>query len=209
MPPNKPSRYRHSRENGNPVIFKGFLDARLRGHDAFGFKREFFSAVPFLAVLFLLAGCGYHLVGTGSGSLPSYIKTLSIPVFVNASPEPEIQIEMTRAIREAFINDGRLKVVGDEKAHLLMKGKVISYELRPVAFSQKDVASEYWVLLGVEIEMTDEVKKKPYLKQKFNTRWDYKSTTSVTSSEVARQEALNQAYRDLANRLVSIVIEKF
>ncbi|MBI4389895.1 MAG: hypothetical protein HY580_06920 [Nitrospinae bacterium] len=172
-------------------------------------KRFQFSYVPFLAVLFLLAGCGYHLVGTGSGSLPSYIKNLSIPVFANTSPEPEIQNEMTRAIREAFINDGRLKVVGDEKAHLTMKGKVISYELRPVAFSQQDVASEYWVLLGVEIEVTDEVKKKPYLKQKFNTRWDYKSTASVIDAEAARQEALNQAYRDLANRLVSIVIEKF
>ena len=58
---------------------------------------------------FLFSGCGYHLVGTGS-SLPSHLKTISIPVFKNTSSQPEIHRELTSAVLEAFISDGRLKV---------------------------------------------------------------------------------------------------
>ncbi len=162
-----------------------------------------------LAALFLLPACGYHLVGTGS-SLPSHVKTLAIPVFKNTSSEPQLQRDLTNAVRQAFISDGRLKVVSKNKqGHLLMKGTLESYELRPVSFNSDDVAIENWVILGVKILVEDQVKEQKYLNQKFITKWDYLAPENVTLAEANRREALQEAYRDFAIRLVSAVIDKF
>lgn len=159
-------------------------------------------------VALLAGGCGYHLVGKET-SLPPHLKTMVIPLFGNSTQEPELQRDLTSIIRESFINDGRLKIVGENKADLLMKGVLFQYELRPISFDRQDIAVEYWVILGVDIEVIDQVKKKTYVKQKFTTKWDYKASAVVANSEASRQLALSEAYRDLASRLVSIVIEKF
>ena len=156
----------------------------------------------------LFSSCGYHLVGYGS-ALPSHIRTIAIPVFKNTSTEPNIHRDATDAIRQIFIIDGRLRLVDTSKADLLMRGTLTDYQLRAVSFSGKDVAEEYIVRLGGQIEAYDRVKKKILLAQKFVTQWDYKATSGVTGSESARFAALKEAYDDLGGRLVSVIIEQF
>ena len=162
----------------------------------------------FLAAMLGIAGCGYHLAGTGS-SLPSHIHTIAIPVFTNSSSEPEIERELTRSVRDSFIRDGRLKVANKNRADLVMKGKLTYYNLRAVSFSSSDVATEYWVELRVDIDVFDQVKNETFLKQNLFTKWDYTSSEDVANSETARLAALDEAYRELGNRLVSLVIEQF
>lgn len=161
-----------------------------------------------LTFVLLFPGCGYHLVGYGS-ALPPHIRTIAIPVFQNSSPEPNIHRDVTDAIRQIFIMDGRLKLVGINKADLILRGTLINYQLRAVSFSGKDVAEEYIVNLGVQVEAYDRIKNKTLLKQKFITQWDYRATSGVIDSESARFVALKEAYDDLGGRLVSIIIEQF
>ena len=160
-----------------------------------------------LAVI-LTAGCGYHLVGYGS-SLPAHIKTIAIPTFKNSSIEPNIHRDATDSIRRAFISDGRLKLIGARRADLIIKGTLINYQLQPVSFSAQDTVDEYIIRLGVQIEAYDRIKKRILVKQEFNTQWDYRVTSSVIDSELAKNTALIEAYNDLADRLVSIIIEQF
>lgn len=162
-----------------------------------------------LIVLILISACGYHLTGTGTASLPKHLKTVAIPVFSNTSTEPDIHRNMTNIIRQSFINDGRLKVVNRKNADLVMRGILNSYALQAVSFNSNDIAVEYYVLLGVAIDVKDMVKRKPFLKQNFTTKWDFRTTADVINSEAARQTALNNAYKELGNRLVSIVIDQF
>jgi hypothetical protein len=68
---------------------------------------------------------------------------------------------------------------------------------------------EYIIRLGVQIEAYDRIKKKILFKQEFNTQWDYRVTSSVIDSESAKNTALIEAYNDLSDRLVSIIIEQF
>ena len=160
-----------------------------------------------LAVI-LTAGCGYHLVGYGS-SLPAHIKTIAIPTFKNSSIEPNIHRDATDSIRRAFISDGRLKLTNARRADLIIKGTLINYQLQPVSFSAQDTVDEYIIRLGTQIEAYDRIKKKILFKQEFNTQWDYRVTSSVIDSELAKNTALIEAYNDLADRLVSIIIEQF
>ena len=161
-----------------------------------------------LTGLIVISACGYHLTGTGT-TLPPHLKTVSIPVFQNTSSEPDIHRDMTNVIRQSFINDGRLKVVNRDKADLVMKGVLNYYTLQAVSFDSNDVALEYYVALGVDIKVNDMVKRKQFLKQNFTTKWDFRTNDDVINSEAARQVALNDAYKELGNRLVSIVIDQF
>ena len=167
--------------------------------------RRFLSIT--LAVI-LTAGCGYHLVGYGS-SLPAHIKTIAIPTFKNSSIEPNIHRDATDSIRRAFIADGRLKLIGTRRADLIIKGTLINYQLQPVSFSAQDTVDEYIIRLGTQIEAYDRIKKRILFKQEFNTQWDYRVTSSVIDSESAKNTALIEAFNDLADRLVSIIIEQF
>ena len=171
---------------------------------------KFFRSILYIPVIILFfSGCsGYHLSGYGS-ALPSYIRSISIPVFKNSSSEPSIQRDVTDAVRRAFISDGRLKVADTRKADLLMRGTLTDYQLRAVAFNSEDSAEEYVVRLGIQVEAYDRIKKKIIFNQKFTTQWDYRSTSSVVDSDSAKHTALKEAYADLADRLVSITIERF
>ncbi|MBC8285088.1 MAG: hypothetical protein H8E32_14840 [Nitrospinae bacterium] len=157
---------------------------------------------------FLFLGCGYHLVGTGN-TLPPHLKTISIPVFENSSSQPEIHRELTSAILQSFISDGRLKVVKKGDADLAMTGTLSYYNTRSASFNAQDLVSDIIIEIEVEVEVIDRVKDKIFLKKKLKNQWDYKSNSDISATETARLDALDQAYADLGNRLVSLIIDQF
>ncbi len=162
-----------------------------------------------LPLLVVLSACGYQVTGLQSTNLPKHIQSLAVPVFENTSSEPTIQRPFTEELRRAFINDGRLQLAGEKRADLVMKGTLTGYSIRAVAFDANDVATEYWVYLNVNVKVTDRTEGTVHLNKKLQTRWDYRASSSVTSSEISRQEALSQAYRDLSERLVSLLLDQF
>jgi len=163
-----------------------------------------------ISILFLifLFGCGYHVSGTG-GSLSKGFRTISIPVFDNDSNEPLIQRQFTDAVRQAFLTDGRLRLSSPDKADLLLNGLIKRYSRRSVAFNRDDVVTESIITLDIYVEVMDQINEKIYMKNSMSTKWDYRSDSLLINTEAARQTALHEAYRDLALRVVSLVIDKF
>jgi len=157
---------------------------------------------------FLFSGCGYHLVGLGT-SLPSHLKTISIPVFKNTSSQPEIHRELTSAVLEAFISDGRLKVAKKGKANLIMEATLTYYKKRNVAFGTQDLVSNIIIEVEIELKVTDQVKNEIFMQEKLKTQWDYISTSDIAATERARLEALDLGFQDLGRRLVSLLIDQF
>ena len=157
---------------------------------------------------FLFSGCGYHLVGTGS-SLPPHLKTIFISVFKNTSSQPEIHRELTRAVLETFINDGRLKVARKDDADLIMDGVLTYYTKRNVAFGSEDLVSNIIIEVEIELKVTDQIKNKIIIQEKLKTQWDYKSTSDIATTERARLEAIDLGFQDLGRRLVSLLIDQF
>ena len=154
------------------------------------------------------SGCGYHLVGTGK-ALPSHIKTIHIPVFENISSQPEIHRQLTSFVLQSFISDGRLKIVNKDEADLIVDATLSYYNLRNVAFSSQDLVSDIIIELEIDLKVTDQVKNEIFIKKKLKQQWDYKSTPDLADTETARLEALDQAYIDFGNRLVSLIIDQF
>ena len=154
------------------------------------------------------SGCGYHLVGTGSG-LPPHIKTIHIPVFKNTSSQPEIHRQLTSFVLQSFISDGRLKIVKKDEADLIVEATLSYYNLRNVAFSSQDLVSDIIIELHIDLKVTDQVKNNIFMEKELKQQWDYKSTPDLADTETARLEALDQGYIDFGNRLVSLIIDQF
>ena len=157
---------------------------------------------------FLFSGCGYHLVGMGS-SLPSHLKTISIPVFKNTSSQPEIHRELTSAVLKTFINDGRLKLAKKDDADLIMDATLTYYQKRNVSFGSQDLVSNIILEFRVQLKVTDQVKNKIFIEKEVKTQWDYKSTSDIAATERARLKALDLGFQDLGRRLVSLLIDQF
>ena len=163
----------------------------------------------FLAIYWLFfSGCGYRLVGTGNALL-THIKTIHIPVFENTSSQPEIHRQLTSFVLQSFISDGRLKIVKKDDADLIVEATLRYYNLRNVAFSSQDLVSDIIIELEIDLKVTDQVKNEIFIKKKLKQQWDYKSTPDLADTETARLEALDQAYIDFGNRLVSLIIDQF
>jgi hypothetical protein len=109
--------------------------------------------LPVILALALLSSlsCGY----TASTSLPGHIKTIAIPVFRNETLEYLIEEELTNTVVEHFVNDNRLRIVGEKEASSILLGTVTSYEHKVFSYSAGEVAQEYEVIIKVAIEFKD------------------------------------------------------
>jgi hypothetical protein len=64
---------------------------------------------PVFAAAAMIAGCGYHM-GGGISSYPQ-IRTVAVPVFINSTFEPALEMPVTSALKNAIIRDGHWRVV--------------------------------------------------------------------------------------------------
>jgi outer membrane lipopolysaccharide assembly protein LptE/RlpB len=165
--------------------------------------------VGILLAILPLAGCGYNLVGRGRTKLPAHITTIAVPLFGNRTLEPELEKDVTGAVREAFIRDGRLKVVDSERAVSLLEGQLRGYTLEAVAFDIQDRVTQYRVVIGVHITYKDTVNDKVLIDQDFSAREEFQVSTAITSREAAKVSSRKVAADELAEQLVNLILEGF
>ena len=90
-----------------------------------------------------------------------------------------------------------------------MDGKLSYYNLRNVAFSSQDLVSDIIIELHIDLKVIDQVKNEIFMEKELKQQWDYKSTPDLADTETARLDALDQAYIDFGNRIVSLIIDQF
>jgi hypothetical protein len=85
-----------------------------------------------LAAALLLTGCmGYKL----GGAKPAGINSVTMAPVINATGEPAIELQITRAMRQQIQFDGRLELVNERKnADSIMEITLTDYHLEPIAY---------------------------------------------------------------------------
>lgn len=156
-----------------------------------------------------LYGCGYTLVGRGQSRLPAHITSVAVPLFGNQTLEPELEKDVTSALRQAFIRDGRLKVKEVKNATSVLEGLIRSYTLEAVAFDIQDRATQYRVVIGVHIVYRDLVEDKIIIDQNFSAREEFGVTEAIASREAAKVSSRQAAADELAGQLVNLILEGF
>lgn len=124
------------------------------------------SAVVCSAAILLgtLAGCAY----TTRNALPPHIKSIAIPVFKNKTfvtdYNRKVEVDVTEATRNAFIQNGELAVVGRETADLILEGEVMRVERNVLRSDRFGEAAEVRLTIKARISVYD-VKEAKYLIQ--------------------------------------------
>jgi len=119
----------------------------------------------FLVTLLLAAACaGCGIYSFSGSSLPAYLKTVDIPLFVNQSLQPEAAEEITRRLTAEVLRSNLLKIVSGS-GDATLRGLVRSYEHqeRFIDIRQARDASvtEYEVRIVVAVEFIDNRKSEP------------------------------------------------
>ena len=182
---------------------------------AFAFRVPRPSSLVILLVLFLLCSCGYHFSGTGA-IVPQGVRKLAVPVFFNETSEPYVDAEVTQAVVEEFMTDGRLRVVGLEDAEIALRGKVTKYEITPLSYNVyngQTFVQQYRVHMIVDAWLED-LRSKKVLWQERGIESifiaDYAvATGDVRSTRITKDAAIKKASQDIGWTLRSRVLEGF
>ena len=91
-----------------------------------------------LLLSFLLAGCGYHFRADGE-PVGIQLESLAIPLFSSTSSEIGFEADFTKVIRQEFISNGRVPLVPEEKAQVVLIGKIQEIRADPLTYRSQDV----------------------------------------------------------------------
>ncbi len=175
-------------------------------------RNKYSLYVVIATVLLWPLSCGYHLSGTGA-IVPEGVKTISVPVFFNATNEPYVDVEVTQAVVEEFLADGRLKVVSLEDAELVLRGRIAKYEVTALSYNPQSYVQQYRVILVVDADLQDGRTKKILWHEKgieSSFISDYAvSVGDIRATRITKDAAIKKASQDIAWTLRSRVLEGF
>jgi hypothetical protein len=153
---------------------------------------------PWLAALLALAGCGYHLAGTGS-TVPASARSVSIAVFANHTREPGLEVGLRRAIEEEFRVRGPLDVVPDPEGDLVVSGTIRRFQATPVAFTGTGEAVQFQGILQISFRLVERASGHVLYENKLlQESLDFGAVSSVVVTTSPRFQRGSIDARDLA-----------
>jgi outer membrane lipopolysaccharide assembly protein LptE/RlpB len=161
-----------------------------------------------LGLLAVLAGCGYQLSGK-PGTIPGNLQRISVPMFTNATAIPDLEQLVTAAVRTRLQRDGRVRLGTDASSATQLRGEVTRYELRILATDPAVLALEYRIEVEVHVIAEDLQQRQTILDQKVAVDTAYLVSSQIVPTDIARDRALLAAARDVGERVVSLLLDRF
>ena len=183
----------------------------MSNHAECGVRNKIIIIVLLASILGMHA-CGYRLSGKGT-LVPEGAKTIAVPAFINYTNEPYVDLDVTQAVVNEFIADGRLRIVDVEAADLALRGIVVKYEVAALSFTADSYVQQYKVRIVVNASLEDlRAKKTLWRENNIEAVFiaDYKVTLGdITVTKSAKDAAIKKASQDIAWTLRSRVLEGF
>ncbi len=166
-----------------------------------------------LVTMAVAAGCGYHLVGTASTTLPAHLKNLYVAPFVNQTVRAELDQRLTEEVTQEWVRRGRFQLVSAaDQADAVVSGTIVSASTAPVRFDEQGRVTQYQLTVAADVQIVDRTVEPP------QTLWRDKRFARTVSYEVDASaldyfdreiEAMERAARDFARGLVVTILEGF
>lgn len=173
-------------------------------------KKRVLSGVLNCSMILLLAamvpvfsGCvGYKFGNT----LPSDIKTVYVPTFINKTGEPMVETEATRAAIQEIQMDGSLSVAAAEVADTILEVTLVKIAFQPLSFQSdsRKTAKEYRLFLTAEVLFKKAKTSQVLTKKRVSGEATFPPAGDLAS---AKRLVLPAASKDLAHRIVEAVVE--
>lgn len=169
-------------------------------------RRRRLGVLALALAAWALGGCGYSFRGT----LPSHVRTVAVPIFLNRTQEPGVESIITRAVVQAFSTNGRLQIVRPADADAILEGEVSSYSVQAIAFDETINVQQYRLVVVLNLRMRD-VRRNTVLFQQngVQEQADFRVVGPVSSTIAREESALTQAAAEIARSIVSLAIDRF
>ena len=164
-----------------------------------------------LAVLVLLStGCGYHTAGKAN-LLPSDLRTLAVPAFVNQTQTYKIEQLLTAAVVQEFSTRTTYRVVTQpDSADAVLRGTVLTTSTTPLTYDSKTGrAASVLVIVSMSVSLKDKQGKVLYQNPAYVFREQYQVSQELSSFFEEDSPAFQRLSREFARTLVSNVLEAF
>jgi hypothetical protein len=157
-----------------------------------------------LSGIIILQSCSYSFTGS---SVPSHLKSISIPVFVDKSGSGEFDLnrKLTNQLIQKFIDDNTLIVsTNQQNADSFLDGTIIALSDAPNIVSGGEKVTSRRITITVRAVYKDLVKKKQIFEKNFSNYGDYIVGGDITSvRNAAIQTALDKITEDILLGVVS------
>ena len=164
-------------------------------------------AILCMTVLLALAGCGYRPLGSGEVSaLQPSIRTISIGTLKNRTLRPNIHPALKDALIRKFASENRIRVV-EEGADAILEGAIEGFGEEPLAFSSADTAKRLRMNISFSFTLKNRLEDKVFLRDGVAGVAYYFTGTGIAATRAAEDEATLRAVADLAEQVVSRVLD--
>ena len=163
------------------------------------------------ALSLVLSGCGYHVADHGT-TLPSTVKTIAIPAFVNQTQTYRVEQMLTGAVVREFTTRTHYRIAhdADTGADAILRGTVTSATTAPLTYdSNTGRVATVLVTVNMKVVLSDRDGKVLYENEAFQFREQYQVSRDLTSFFEEDTPALERLSRDFARTLVSNILEGF
>ncbi len=161
------------------------------------------------AAAFLAGACGYHLVGRG-GSFPAGVRNIAVASFKNRTERYGLEGEVAAAFVQRVLSTGKVKMISLPEADAWFDGVITGYETKPMAYTSKREVTERRVVITAKVEF--HVKGEAasfYTGEGLTGRADYTVIGELSQDADAERRATGEALTDLADNVISRVLEGF
>lgn len=153
-----------------------------------------------------IAACSYSF----RSPVPAHLDTVYVPTFENETREFQLTQQITERVIGEFLNESRLRLVGDEEdADLLVVGTVKNYEEEALSYDPGQAATpdvfSRRVLLTVDIRLEDQVQEETLWENASLREWgEFSEERGET-----REDGIQRAVDKIAEELLRHVVEEF
>jgi outer membrane lipopolysaccharide assembly protein LptE/RlpB len=158
----------------------------------------------------VLASCGYHTAGKAS-RIPTDVKTLAVPAFVNQTQTYRIEAVLTEAVVREFNTRTKYRIVTDpSNADAVLRGTVTGTQLAPLTYdSNTGRASTALVTVNMNVVLTAKDGRVLYENSNYVYREQYQISRELSSFFEEQGPAVQRLSQDFARTLVSNVLEMY
>ena len=161
-----------------------------------------------IAILLMLAGCGYRPLGQGEVSnLPMTVKTIAIGQLKNRTLRPTIQPALKEALIGRFAADARIRVVEEGVADAILEGAIEGFGEDPIAFDAADITRRLRVSISFSFIVKDRMKDTVFLRDGVTGVAYFSAGPGIGPTRTAEDEATSRALTDLAGQVVNRVMD--
>jgi outer membrane lipopolysaccharide assembly protein LptE/RlpB len=172
--------------------------------------KNFPSSHLYLAIIFLLTGCGYHL-GEIKPTPMRRINTIAVNTFKNETLLPRLESQTADAVVKQFQQDGTYRIESADRTDAIIEATIEKVDRQPMRVLSTNVlqTSEFQLILVVRYRVIDRVTGAVLQQGKARGTTPFFSDSDLANSDLVTNQNINYpiAAQRMAENLVSQVAE--